>query len=664
MDGDNVAYQVSLGTERYEWPYKVDYDAVNRVRTDVLVIGGGLAGCCAGIAAARRGLKVAIVDKAPIKRSGCGGAGMDHWNGCMSNPRSPITPEEYMNLPSKKHGLGYTEYIFQKGSYEALMEIEKMGMPIRDVDGDFAGAGTLDEETKLFKGFDYKNFVNVKLRGGHYIKPILFENARKEGAELYERIMVTNLLTEDGKQGGRVIGAMGVSMETGEFYVFEAKSVVMSSGYIGSIWIYSTELTGHSFHWDPNDVGDGFAMAWKAGAKATGMFNNGSDRGAHPFAWPRFGVGNPDNTWFPCTIVDNNGKEIPWEDKDGNPVTTIEARNLPVEGQPYIGSNFGRPMGIQKPLLIHDLPERIKNGEYELPLWADLSSMPEKERRSIWGLMVGNEGKTRYTLYDYYTRLGFDPDRDMLWVPVMSPDSYGGRNMDWFQGESKIVKPWRTESFGGQGCLLVDWNLKTSLEGLYAAGASGGFGSCAMACSSGFYAGNRCAEYAMKAEHVAPLEAQIEAERERVYAPVRREKDPKAVISWKELWGGTARVMQVCCNEYLTEPILKEGLDWMASIREQEMQMTYARNPHELVRVLECETRATVSEAYMRVCIAKLQADKQGLRRDQFLFNHMEGDEVISEIREDEFWLKPPYAPTYLENYQRCRAGEGENYHG
>ena len=168
----------------------------------------------------------------------------------------------------------------------------------------------------------------------------------------------------------------------------------------------------------------------------------------------------------------------------------------------------------------------------------------------------------------------------------------------------------------------------------------------------------------MKAEYVAPLEAQIEAERERVYAPVRREKDPKAVISWKELWGGTARVMQVCCNEYLTEPILNEGLDWMASIREQEMQMTYARNPHELVRVLECETRATVSEAYMRVCIAKLQADKQGLRRDQFLFNHMEGDEVISEIREDEFWLKPPYAPTYLENYQRCRAGEGENYHG
>ena len=45
--------------------------------------------------------------------------------------------------------------------------------------------------------------------------------------------------------------------------------------------------------------------------------------------------------------------------------------------------------------MIPDLPERIKKGEFKLPLYADLPGMPPHERRAIWGLMIGNEGKTR-----------------------------------------------------------------------------------------------------------------------------------------------------------------------------------------------------------------------------------------------------------------------------
>jgi succinate dehydrogenase/fumarate reductase flavoprotein subunit len=642
-----------------EWPYPVNYEKTHHVKVDVLVIGGGLAGCTAGISACKRGLQVAIVDKAPIKRSGCGGAGMDHWNGCLSNPKSPVTPEEFMELPTNKpNEMGHTTYIFQKTSWEALTKLEELGLPIRDENGDFEGAPVLDEDLKVFKGFDYEHVVNIKLRGGHYIKPVLYDGVKNAGAKLYERIMITCLLTEGGRQGAKVAGATGFSMETGEFYVFEAKSVIITTGYITGVWIYSGELTGNSYRWDPNEVGDGFAIAWNAGAQVTGMHKNGSTHGANPFAWPRFGVGNPDNTWFPCTIVDNNGKVIPWEDVNGNPVESIEARNKAVDGQIYISTNFDRPKGIRKPLLIHDLPQRIRDGEYELPLWADLSGMPEAERRQIWGMMVGNEGKTRYTLFDYYTRLGFDPDQDMLWVPVMEPEHYGGNSMDWFQGEPDVVKPWRSECFGGQGHLVVDWTFMTNVPGLFAAGAAAGMGSCAMACSSGFYTGNRAAEYAMENTYAGIDSRQLAAEKERVYAPIKRAKKPENYVSWKEIWGGTTRVMQVCCGEYKTIPVLQEGLDWIASIREQEMQMTYARNPHELARVLEGETRATVSEAYLHACIEKIKADREGLQRNQYLFNQLVDGAVVSCIKDKNYWLQEPYAPTYLENYEKYRAKE------
>ena len=660
-----MAYQVSFGSETHEWPYPIKYDTVNRVEVDVLVIGGGLAGSCAGIAAARRGVKVAVVDKAPIKRSGCAGAGMDHWNSCISSPGSPVTPEEYMELPSTKKDLGHRSYIAAKGSWEALMELEKLGLPIRDEDDDFAGDGSRDEETGYLKGFDYSQLVNIKLRGGHYIKPVLYDGLKMAGALLYERVMVTCLLTEGGKQGGRVVGATGFNLETGEFYVFSAKSVVITTGFICSVWIYSTELTGHSYRWDPNEVGEGFAMAWNAGAQVTGMEKAGSTHGSHPFAWPRFGVGNCDNTWFPCTILDNTGKEVPWEDINGKPVTSVEARTRPAEGQPYISSSMDRPNGVRKPLVIHDLPERIQNGEFELPLWADLSGMPEKERRSIWGLMVGNEGKTRYTLYDYYTRWGFDPDQDMLWCPLMEPEHYADprrqrAQLDWFQGEPDISKPWRTENFGGQGNIALDWNFMSSLQGLFGAGAAGGLGGCPPACTTGFYAGNRAAEFARSVSRGALDEAQLEAERTRVYAPVKRAGDPEACISWKELWGGTTRVMQLCCGEHKTISVMEQGLMWLDSIKKQEMQHTFARNPHELARVLEGETRMTVSEAYLYACITEVRTKMEDAAGNDIVFLQMVEGKPIPVHKKNGYWLAPPYAPTYLENYNRCRAQEKE----
>ncbi|MCD8368654.1 MAG: FAD-binding protein [Clostridiales bacterium] len=652
-----MEYQTD-SSKRLAWPYPVHYGKVNEVHVDVLVIGGGLAGGCAGLAAVRRGCKVAVVDKAPIKRSGCGGAGMDHWNNVLDRADSPMTPEENLKRGNVRSRQGHRDYIAVKGTWEALLEMEKLGLPIRDADGDFAGTPTLDPETNLLKAYDYQDLIAVKLRGGQYLKPVIYEGLRREGAELFERVMVTSLLTEGGKPGARVIGATGFSMKTGEFYVFQAKSVVIASGYACTVWTYSTEITGNSYRWDPNDIGDGLAMAWKAGAQVFGMDKAGNTNGAHPFAWPRFGVGNPHNTWYPCTIVDNNGKAIPWEDVNGKVLPDSYARNYPAQGQPYCGSTISDVWkGAALPGLIHDLPERIRAGEYELPLWADLAGMPEEERYSIWGMMIGNEGKSRYTIYDLYTREGFNPDEDMLMCPIMLPESYQ-KSKGWFHGEPDVARVWRSESGGAQGELAVDWNLMTNLDGLFVAGASSGLEGSSYACSSGFYAGNRAAEFSQEAMDMPPCAQQVEAELDRVYAPIKRTGRAEAYVSWKELWGGSARVMQQCCGDFKTVSILSHGITWLDSIKKNEMQRTYARNPHELARVLEAESRITVSEMFLQACIVKLEAEQSDLPDGTYLFNQLTEDGLKTTYREPEYWLKAPYRASYLENYRFCRRKE------
>jgi len=74
------------GFASLNWPYPVGYGAEKEVDSDVLILGGGLAGCFAAISAVRQGAKVALVDKAGTKRSGSAGSGIDHWMNAATIP--------------------------------------------------------------------------------------------------------------------------------------------------------------------------------------------------------------------------------------------------------------------------------------------------------------------------------------------------------------------------------------------------------------------------------------------------------------------------------------------------------------------------------------------------------------------------------------------------
>ena len=80
-----------------KWPYPNEMDQEEQVSGAVLVLGGGMAGCYAAIAAARKGKKVVLVEKGATIRSGAAGSGFDHWESACTNPCSKVTAEEIAN---------------------------------------------------------------------------------------------------------------------------------------------------------------------------------------------------------------------------------------------------------------------------------------------------------------------------------------------------------------------------------------------------------------------------------------------------------------------------------------------------------------------------------------------------------------------------------------
>jgi succinate dehydrogenase/fumarate reductase flavoprotein subunit len=645
-----------------EYPYPVAYGNENRIEADVLVLGGGVAGCHAAIAAARRGAKVVVVDKGPVIRSGSGGAGVDHWHGACTNPASTVPPEEMIELTlhgdyllNWEFGNGITSYILFKESYDALMDVESWGVKVRDVDDEFKDAEFRDEKTKLTFAYDYDSRHCIRVVGGSGVKVAYYNEMKRLGVQIHDFVMVTRLLTKGGRQGGRVVGATGVHVRNGGFYIFKAKVTILATGVTAGMWIFSTELAGSAAsHGDPNNVGDGTAMAWRAGAELALMEKTSPMPVSGGFTYPMYGTGNAHNTWYACTMVDFNGKEIPWVDRDGKILATVSERYHRAPGQKAFFNGPNLPYEIQSPRLIPDLPERIKNGEYVLPLYADLPSMPAHERRAIWGLMIPHEGKC-HIIYDTYQKAGFDPDRDMLMTNVMPPDRY------FFYPYWNTMGPRQWREGPGGGGLLFDWDLKTNLEALYVAGTAGyAGGNHAGSASTGRYAGRKAVEYLKSADAPSLSREQIREEKARVYGPVTRDEG----IGWKELRAGLARIMQDYLGEYKNAETLQMGLAWLDSIRESEAARAYARNPHELVRVLECYSRLDAAEVMIRASLERKASSRSlGFYRldypqldppewTKLITLRLEDGEVKTGEHPVDYYLKAPCAASFEENYR------------
>ena len=649
-----------------EWPYSVDYEKVNEVDTDVLVIGGGVAGCRAAIAAKKKGVRVAIAERGHAKRSGSGGAGVDHWHGAVTNPCSKVTPEMY-TMACYDSMQGFTaanvRYIITSEGWDTLQECEQMGVQIRDVTDEFQGAPFRDDKTKLMFAYDYENKHIVRV-WGYNIKVKAYEEAKRLGVDIYNRLMPTALLTEGGRQGGRIVGATAVDTRTGEFYIFRTKAIVIATGGARRLFTFAPEETASGTMADMNSAGVGQALGWNAGAEFVCMEMTGPGA-LLGYGYAPYSMGNASNTYHGAPIVDADGKEVPWVDVFGRELKTIDDRFYPHEGQQFqLGIGIGISRTNQEFRLNNipeDLPERIRNGEFKLPLYCDLTRMSAHERRVLWGMMVGNEGKTRIPIYDTMSKAGFDPDKDLFQAPVMPLNGYF--NACYWAGGPNT--PPTARGLGGGGFLL-DWDLRTNLEGLYAAagGTIFGGGCHGESHTTGRYAGGKAASYAGTAPEPVVDSQQVEAEKKRAYHAVRQSGSG---IGWKEINAAIARIMRDYCGQHKNETTLNLGIRLLNELRETELDSAYASNPHELGRLLECYALINVGELVMKASLERRASNSiMDFHRldypemdppewNKLLPVRQEGGKVQVRDLPLDFHVQPPNAPTLEENYRLHR---------
>jgi len=554
------------------WPYPIRYDKEQEIETDVLVIGGGIAGCWAAISAARKGVRVALVEKGDTIRSGAGGPGCDHWCNVPANPHSKVDPDEWakkmterpgvlgmlMKEPLKcPYGNGIGTQIQCRENYDTLLELEQMGGKIRDVDDEYKGAeGRYDDTKFMFSPRTSPNHsTEVVIRiWGTTFKPALKKECKRLGVNIYDRVMVTNLLTEGGIQGARVIGAMGFNNRTGEFMVFKSKAAVLATAGDFSLWMLNTELAGYNtFPGSRTKTGDGVAMAWRAGAELTLMEQTGilMIGTGHKHTW--YG-GAGDASYENIQLVDANGKKLPW----------------PLQGWPDGGAM--RP----SPEVSEDIRQGIQKGEYALPFYGDFPGMPDIERK----------------VTDTYERAGFDPSKHLL------------QNYNFIEGTSP--SQWRTAGGGGP---VIDWDLKSTLDGLYVAGEQTfSAGDHSYAAATGRYAGRKAADYSRQIGEGKISKEQVALEKTRIYAPIKRSDG----IDWKELHAGIARTMQNFCSEFKTELLLNMGLDSLKEMEEVFVPRLYALDPHKLMRSIEDLSLLTHGQIVLNASLAR-QASSQTL---------------------------------------------------
>lgn len=222
------------------------------LETDILIIGGGTAGCFAAITIAdNSAARVIIAEKANIKRSGCLAAGVNALNAYITEGQTPETYLDY--VVNDAEGLVREDLVYSlaKRLNAVTHKIESLGLVMqKDENGRYVSRGSR----------------NIKINGEN-IKPILAQAVQAQPhIRVLNRVNIIDYIAKDGQ----VIGACGFSIDKNIFYVIKAKAVICSTG--GAAGLYRPNNPGFSRHkmwYCPFNTGAGYAMGIRAGAEMT-----------------------------------------------------------------------------------------------------------------------------------------------------------------------------------------------------------------------------------------------------------------------------------------------------------------------------------------------------------------------------------------------------------
>jgi len=602
------------------------------VETDVLILGGGMAGCGAAVEAAywakALGMKVTLVEKAAIDRSGPVAMGLSAINTYMgldgkvtANKSTPARYAEYVT--NDQMGLARQDLVFDVGRHvdSSVKLFEKWGLPIwKDEAGNYKKSG---EWQVMISGESYKIIVAEAAKNAL--------GSLGDKGQLIERVYITHLL-KDEKETDRVCGAVGFSVREDKFYVFKGKVVICILG--GAVHVFRPRSQGEGFgrSWMPPWLGGStYALTLQAGGELTQMDVT--------FVPPRFKDSyGPVGTFFllfktPATNAYDEAYVGGYDSETSKWAPYAKAKPCPTPVRNYemiLCSKEGKT-----PFLMHtnrvvdrykkeitdakELKKKIR--EYESEAWEDFLDMTIA-------------GATNWAAHN------IDPLEKPMELQLSDSvfiGSHASSTGAWVCGAEDLMPAEYKDAFP------VKYNLMTTVKGLFTSGC--GVGACAHKFSSGSHAQGRiCAKSAVRFANdnkdYTPTvsDATINKLKEIVFRPINLFKEKCAFTTSADVNpnfispNGFLFRLQKIMGEYAggwetlygTNDKMLETAIWKLSFVGEDAEKIGAKNLHELMRAWEAIHRYWVGESCVRTRLARKESRWPGY---YYKFDYLKLDE-------------------------------------
>ena len=430
-----------------------------QIEADVAIIGGGTAGVNTAMAAAELGLKVLVVDKANINRSGAIAGGIDHFHAFLESGEDWDTREAWLKyvgrLAKGAVNLKIHEAVLCEELKAAIERVERIGIPLRDPNtGKFFRTQAMGMPGPLSINFN-----------GKQLKPAMAEEVRRLGCQVLDRVQVTNLFLHDGE----LAGFTGYDIRSGDFYQVRAKAVVISTGNTNRMY---RSQTGNPFNlwYCPACTGDLHRQAFDAGVELANMEYTRMTIVPKGFSAPGF------NAFF------------------GMGSRLINA----------LGENFMQkvhPMGDRAPrnYMVWGAIQELKEGRG--PIYMDCNHLKAKEREHLFTTL----GYDKDTLPDFFIKKGYNLEGTMIEMTVSEPMQA------------------RPSEQCGSGIKIDEKCAASVPGLFAAGDASDQMGCLHMCVAGGYAAGKHASDRARQTKHLRPLDAKkMKAEKDRIFKPLHK----------------------------------------------------------------------------------------------------------------------------------------------
>lgn len=513
----------------------------HRITSDVLVIGGGSAGNMAALEARKKNLSVALVDKGGIFRTGCGAAGNDHFLAVLETGPEWDTPEVFLTWYKRlTQGLvdpKIADRVFLRRIKELVRELEEMGIPMREdkENNDYIRTRSFAQPGDYFINFD-----------GRALKPMIAKKSQSAGVDFFPQIAMVDLLFSEGQ----VIGGVGFHLRTGDFYVFEAKAVIVATGNVTRMYENPSGLPFNTWH-SPYNTGSAQAMTLRAGGE----------------------IKNPEYVNYTVTPKNFSASAL-------NAVVGMGGYLVNAKGERYVFKYHEK--GEQGPRWAMPWGTYWEEKEGRGPCYFDLRHLSDKDKKHLIEELLPVD---KNTFMDYCEQKGIDPGSDLM--------------------EVQICEGQHPAYLGSVSGIYVDEFCRTTVPGLYAAGACAvGIGSLAGSMCFGQAAGAEAAEYALQVDSLPASKAeQVNALKQLTYAPLEHRGD----FTYTELENKLRQIMSNYFSITRSAEGMQTGLAELNNL-DNLMNRTRAENGHELMRIHEFRDLLLMSKAIAQAALVRTES--------------------------------------------------------